>query len=93
MLINGNTLPQETLRQRLRLLTEEKADVQSQLMDCHLRAEQEGKVMVSAVPVVRGMLCRVVEGHNVFWFSFTMSYATGFKFFQVINISVTNEHH
>ncbi|XP_071362100.1 coiled-coil domain-containing protein 169 isoform X2 [Trachinotus anak] len=33
----------ETLRQRLKLLTEEKSDLQSQLMDCHLRTEQEGK--------------------------------------------------
>ncbi|XP_045896741.1 coiled-coil domain containing 169 isoform X1 [Micropterus dolomieu] len=36
-------MPVETLRQRLKLLTEEKSDVQSQLMDCHLRIEQEGK--------------------------------------------------
>ncbi|XP_075958894.1 coiled-coil domain-containing protein 169 [Anarhichas minor] len=33
----------ETLRQRLKLLTEEKSDLQSQLMDCHGRIEQEGK--------------------------------------------------
>ncbi|XP_022594721.1 coiled-coil domain-containing protein 169 [Seriola dumerili] len=33
----------ETLSQRLKLLTEEKCDLQSQLMDCHLRTEQEGK--------------------------------------------------
>ncbi|XP_029375969.1 coiled-coil domain-containing protein 169 [Echeneis naucrates] len=33
----------ETLRQRLKLLTEEKSDLQSQLMDYHLRTEQEGK--------------------------------------------------
>lgn len=46
LLINGNTLPQETLRQRLKLLTEEKSDLQSQLMDCHLTIEQEGKVCV-----------------------------------------------
>ncbi|XP_070774178.1 coiled-coil domain-containing protein 169 [Enoplosus armatus] len=36
-------MPVETLRQRLKLLTEEKSDLQSQLMDCHLRIEQEGK--------------------------------------------------
>ncbi|XP_010740761.2 coiled-coil domain-containing protein 169 isoform X1 [Larimichthys crocea] len=35
--------PPETLRQRLKLLTEERTDLQSQLMDCHLRIEQEGK--------------------------------------------------
>ncbi|KAM6912074.1 coiled-coil domain-containing protein 169 [Lycodopsis pacificus] len=33
----------ETLRQRLKLLTEEKSELQSQLMDCHGRVEQEGK--------------------------------------------------
>ncbi|XP_032390283.1 coiled-coil domain-containing protein 169 isoform X2 [Etheostoma spectabile] len=33
----------ETLRQRLKLLTEEKSDLQSQLMDCRSRIEQEGK--------------------------------------------------
>ncbi|XP_073335754.1 coiled-coil domain-containing protein 169 [Pagrus major] len=36
-------MPVDTLRQRLKLLTEEKSDLQSQLMDCHLRIEQEGK--------------------------------------------------
>ncbi|XP_025766618.1 coiled-coil domain-containing protein 169 isoform X3 [Oreochromis niloticus] len=36
-------MPVETLRQRLKLLTEEKSDLQSQLMDCHLQIEQEGK--------------------------------------------------
>ncbi|XP_042354629.1 coiled-coil domain containing 169 [Plectropomus leopardus] len=36
-------MPIETLRQRLKLLTEEKSDLQSQLMDCHSRIEQEGK--------------------------------------------------
>ncbi|XP_070839330.1 coiled-coil domain-containing protein 169 [Chaetodon trifascialis] len=36
-------MPVETLRQRLKLLTEEKSDLQAQLMDCHLRIEQEGK--------------------------------------------------
>ncbi|XP_036975099.1 coiled-coil domain containing 169 isoform X2 [Acanthopagrus latus] len=33
----------DTLKQRLKLLTEEKSDLQSQLMDCHLGIEQEGK--------------------------------------------------
>ncbi|KAM7398164.1 hypothetical protein PAMA_006180 [Pampus argenteus] len=36
-------MPVDTLRQRLKLLTDEKSDHQSQLMDCHLRIEQEGK--------------------------------------------------
>uniref|UniRef100_A0A8C9ZVF2 Coiled-coil domain containing 169 n=1 Tax=Sander lucioperca TaxID=283035 RepID=A0A8C9ZVF2_SANLU len=34
----------ETLRQRLKLLTEEKSDLQSQLMDCRSKIEQEGKL-------------------------------------------------
>lgn len=54
-------MSQETLRQRLKLLTEEKSDLQSQLMDCHLRIEQEGKVCVSTVSAdraqLRGILC------------------------------------
>ncbi|KAM4620401.1 coiled-coil domain-containing protein 169 [Polymixia lowei] len=33
----------DTLRQRLKLLTNEKSDLQSQLMDCRLNIEQEGK--------------------------------------------------
>ncbi|XP_071389215.1 coiled-coil domain-containing protein 169 [Centroberyx affinis] len=33
----------DTLRQRLKLLTNEKSELQSQLMDCRLRIEQEGK--------------------------------------------------
>ncbi|XP_034538921.1 coiled-coil domain-containing protein 169 [Notolabrus celidotus] len=36
-------MPIETLRQRLKILTEEKSDLQTQLMDCHLQIEQEGK--------------------------------------------------
>ncbi|XP_028277650.1 coiled-coil domain-containing protein 169 isoform X1 [Parambassis ranga] len=36
-------MPAETLRQRLKLLTEEKSDLQSQMMDCRLQIEQEGK--------------------------------------------------
>ncbi|XP_030293297.1 coiled-coil domain-containing protein 169 [Sparus aurata] len=36
-------MPVDTLRQRLKILTEEKSDLQSQLMDCHLGIEQEGK--------------------------------------------------
>uniref|UniRef100_A0A8C6SPH1 Coiled-coil domain containing 169 n=1 Tax=Neogobius melanostomus TaxID=47308 RepID=A0A8C6SPH1_9GOBI len=35
----------ETLRQRLKLLTNEKSDLQAQLMDCHHQIEQEGKVL------------------------------------------------
>lgn len=48
LLIDGTTLRQEALRERLKLLTEEKCDLQTQLMDCHLRIEQEGKVQFAA---------------------------------------------
>ncbi|XP_030602699.1 coiled-coil domain-containing protein 169 isoform X3 [Archocentrus centrarchus] len=37
-------MPLETLRHRLKLLTEEKSDLQTQLMDCHLQIGQEGKL-------------------------------------------------
>ncbi|CAJ1063841.1 coiled-coil domain containing 169 isoform X1 [Xyrichtys novacula] len=36
-------MPIETLRQHLKILTGEKSDLQSQLRDCHLQIEQEGK--------------------------------------------------
>nr|XP_043897562.1 coiled-coil domain containing 169 isoform X2 [Solea senegalensis] len=36
-------MPVEILRQRVKLLSEEKSDLQSQLMDCLHRTEQEGK--------------------------------------------------
>ncbi|XP_056267492.1 coiled-coil domain containing 169 [Pseudoliparis swirei] len=36
-------MPVETLSRRLKLLTEEKCDRRSELMDCHRRIEQEGK--------------------------------------------------
>ncbi|XP_035481511.2 coiled-coil domain containing 169 isoform X2 [Scophthalmus maximus] len=36
-------MPIETLRQRVKLLSEEKCDLQGQLTDCHLTTEQEGK--------------------------------------------------
>ena len=48
-LVNGKSLLQDTLRQCLKLLTDEKSDLQSHLMDCHLRIEQEGKVWILAV--------------------------------------------
>uniref|UniRef100_A0AAQ4S5D0 Coiled-coil domain containing 169 n=1 Tax=Gasterosteus aculeatus aculeatus TaxID=481459 RepID=A0AAQ4S5D0_GASAC len=41
-------MPVETLRHRLKLLTEEKSDLQSQLMDCRGRIEQEGKLSSEA---------------------------------------------
>ncbi len=78
----GNPLWQETLRQRLKLLTEERSDLQSQLMDCQLRIEQEGKVWVTAVPVYRAALERFcVEGHNVGWSSFIISQTSSFTYF------------
>ena len=46
-----NTLvlfPQDALRERLKLLTNEKAGLQSQVTDCRQRIEQEGKVSVKS---------------------------------------------
>lgn len=43
---NSINFLQETLKQHLKLLTEKRSDLQSQLMDCHLQIEQEGKVRV-----------------------------------------------
>ncbi|XP_028323400.1 coiled-coil domain-containing protein 169 [Gouania willdenowi] len=36
-------MPVETLKQHLKLLSEEKSDLQNQLRDCHIQIEQEGK--------------------------------------------------
>lgn len=66
-------LRQEALRQRLKLLTEQKSDLQTQLMDCRLRIEQEGKVRISAEG-----LC--VKSHDMCWFSFVISQTSCFKF-------------
>lgn len=91
LLINGNTLRQETLRQRLKLLTEEKCDLQSQLMDCHLRIEQEGKVWISAV-ASRGILCCGGVTMSAGLVLLFLRQAA-LNFFQVINVSATNYHH
>lgn len=88
LLINGNALRQETLRQRLKLLTEEKCDLQSQLMDCHLRIEQEGKVWISAAPAF--VLLRVTMSAGLVLLFLRQA---ALNVFQVINISATNYHH
>ncbi|XP_075887852.1 coiled-coil domain-containing protein 169 isoform X2 [Nelusetta ayraudi] len=49
----------EALRQRLQLLTEERSDLQSQLMDCHLRIEQEGKAFLKTNDERRAYLSEV----------------------------------
>nr|XP_020476132.1 coiled-coil domain-containing protein 169-like isoform X2 [Monopterus albus] len=54
-------MPVETLRQRLRLLTEEKSDLQSQLMDCHLRVEQEGKAFHKTNDERRAFLSEITK--------------------------------
>lgn len=76
---------QEALRQRLKLLTEEKSDLQTQLVDCHLKIEQEGKVEISVVPVDRAQLWGLcAESNNICWFSFIILQTSGFRFFQAI---------
>ncbi|XP_068600394.1 coiled-coil domain-containing protein 169 [Brachionichthys hirsutus] len=51
----------ETLRQRLKLLTEEKTNLQSQLMDCHLRIEQEGKAFLKTNDERRAYLSEIAK--------------------------------
>ncbi|TKS82887.1 Coiled-coil domain-containing protein 169 [Collichthys lucidus] len=54
-------MPVETLRQRLKLLTEERTDLQSQLMDCHLRIEQEGKAFLKTNDERRAYLSEIAK--------------------------------
>ncbi|KAK2828323.1 hypothetical protein Q5P01_019357 [Channa striata] len=54
-------MPVETLRQRLKLLTEEKSDLQSRLMDCHLRIEQEGKAFHKTNDERRAFLSEIAK--------------------------------
>ncbi|XP_067348318.1 coiled-coil domain containing 169 [Channa argus] len=54
-------MPVETLRQRLKLLTEEKSDLQSQLTDCHLRIEQEGKAFHKTNDERRAFLSEIAK--------------------------------
>jgi len=79
------------LKQRLKLLTEEKSDLRGQLMDCHLQIEQEGKVCggVLSFPVessVRDVVLRIYAGHIVYWSSFIVSKTSSFRFFCVMAI-------
>uniref|UniRef100_A0AAQ6INL8 Coiled-coil domain containing 169 n=1 Tax=Anabas testudineus TaxID=64144 RepID=A0AAQ6INL8_ANATE len=54
-------MPVETLRQCLKLLTEEKSDLQSQLRDCHLRIEQEGKAFHKTNDERRAFLSEIAK--------------------------------
>ncbi|XP_056140305.1 coiled-coil domain containing 169 [Lampris incognitus] len=54
-------MPAETLRQRLKLLTSEKSDLQSQLMDCRLRIEQEGKAFHKTNDERRAYLAEIAK--------------------------------
>ena len=83
--INGNTLPQETLRQRLKLLTEEKSDLQSQLMDAHSRIEQEGKVWT-----LFSVLLSVTRSSGPFILFIRQA---ALHLFLLLHISVTHFHH
>ncbi|XP_037544229.1 coiled-coil domain containing 169 [Nematolebias whitei] len=51
----------ETLKQHLKLLTEERSDLQSQLMDCHLQIEQEGKAFHKTNDERRAYLTEIVK--------------------------------
>ncbi|XP_033466532.1 coiled-coil domain-containing protein 169 [Epinephelus lanceolatus] len=59
-------MPVETLRQRLKLLTEEKSDLQSQLMDCHNRIEQEGKAFHKTNDERRAYLSEIAKLSSTF---------------------------
>lgn len=85
LLINGTTLRQEALRERLKLLTEEKCDLQTQLTDCHLRIEQEGKVQFADLPADRAQRAGLTgKSHDIGWFCFIIFQTSCFAFFQVI---------
>ncbi|XP_064861019.1 coiled-coil domain containing 169 isoform X2 [Oncorhynchus nerka] len=52
-------VPVDALRQRLKVLTNEKAALQGQLLDCRLRIEQEGKAFYKANAVRRVYLSEI----------------------------------
>ncbi|XP_030602698.1 coiled-coil domain-containing protein 169 isoform X2 [Archocentrus centrarchus] len=54
-------MPLETLRHRLKLLTEEKSDLQTQLMDCHLQIGQEGKAFHKTNSERRAFLSEIAK--------------------------------
>ncbi|XP_013858757.1 coiled-coil domain-containing protein 169 [Austrofundulus limnaeus] len=51
----------ETLKQHLKLLTEKRSDLQSQLMDCHLQIEHEGKAFHRANDERRAYLTEIAK--------------------------------
>nr|XP_046174135.1 coiled-coil domain containing 169 [Oncorhynchus gorbuscha] len=54
-------VPVDALRQRLKVLTNEKAVLQGQLLDCRLRIEQEGKAFYKANAVRRVYLSEIAK--------------------------------
>ncbi|KAM3869247.1 coiled-coil domain-containing protein 169 [Diretmus argenteus] len=54
-------MPVDTLRQRLKLLTNETSDLQSQLMDCRFRIEQEGKAFHKTYDERRAYLSEIAK--------------------------------
>ncbi|KAM9437378.1 coiled-coil domain-containing protein 169 isoform 1-T1 [Salvelinus alpinus] len=54
-------VPVDALRQRLKVLTNEKAALQGQLLDCSLRIEQEGKAFYKANAVRRVYLSEIAK--------------------------------
>ncbi|XP_078480698.1 LOW QUALITY PROTEIN: coiled-coil domain-containing protein 169-like [Lampetra planeri] len=59
-------MPVDALRQRLKLLTDEKSDLQSQLMDCRLRIEQEGKAFHKTNDERRAYLSEIAKLSSTF---------------------------
>ncbi|XP_029626171.1 coiled-coil domain-containing protein 169 [Salmo trutta] len=54
-------VPVDALRQRLKILTNEKAALQGQLLDCRLKIEQEGKAFYKANAVRRVYLSEIAK--------------------------------
>ncbi|XP_052377704.1 coiled-coil domain containing 169 [Oncorhynchus keta] len=57
-------VPVDALRQRLKVLTNEKAALQGQLLDCRLRIEQEGKAFYKANAVRRVYLSEIATSSS-----------------------------
>ncbi|XP_029030502.1 coiled-coil domain containing 169 isoform X5 [Betta splendens] len=58
----------ETLRQRVKLLAEEKRDLQGQLLDCHRRVEQERKAFHKTNDERRAFLSEIAMANDDFTF-------------------------
>ncbi|XP_030648102.1 coiled-coil domain-containing protein 169 [Chanos chanos] len=58
-------MPVDALRQRLKVLTSERSSLQSQLLDCRLRIEQEGKAYQKAYDERRAYLSEIAKVSSI----------------------------